>query len=87
MIEDAGCFLQAAAVQRAEDHLHQILRVPASLLSQPQHHLLQQELHRWIFSIPLIMLPSLLFLIKFNQSLKQVEFKRSSSIKKLQEVL
>lgn len=68
VVEDAVGLLPAAAVERAEDHLHQVFGVCAPLFSQPHHHPLQQELHCWVFHHPLI--PLLIFfghfVIQFN---------------------
>lgn len=49
VVEDAGGLLAAAAGQRAEDNFHQVLGVSPPLLTQPQQHLLQQELHGRVF--------------------------------------
>lgn len=76
MVEDAGGLLTAAAVERAEDHLYQVLSVVAALLRQPHHHLLQQEPHGRVFGFHLVLLLSILCdIIHFHQSLRHAEFK------------
>lgn len=77
VVEDAGGLLPAAAVEGAEDHLHQVLSVSAALLGQPHNHPLQQELHCWIFYIQLVPLLTVLtyFFIQFDQCLRQAKFK------------
>lgn len=70
MVKDAGGLLRAAAGERAEDHLHQVLSVCAPHLSQPGQHLLQQELYSRIchFNIVLL-LTRCYFFIQFHQRL------------------
>lgn len=48
VVEYAGSLLLGAAVERAEDHFHQVPNVATALLSKPQQHSLQQEMHCWI---------------------------------------
>lgn len=77
VVEDAGGLLPAAAVEGAEDHLHQVLSVCAPLLSQPHHHLLKQELHRGISElVPLLAVLCCCF-IQFDQGLSQAHFEET----------
>lgn len=82
MIEDAGDLLRAAAVERAEDHLHQVLGVRALPLGQPLHRLLQQELHGWILHGQLVPLLAARcrFVVQLNQRLMREGFGGGESI-------
>lgn len=72
VVEDAGGLLAAAAAQRAEEHLHQVLGVLAALFRQPHHHLLQQELHcRVLIGRLRLLLVSSLVAIHFHQRLRR----------------